>query len=491
MLKKSWQKVKKKPILVIVSVLILLLLTFGAGLEIGSGAISSFFTQENDLEKVSIFSKTQQKAKTALAELLGKKVNQEHAIDSGVINPDCNEIESLNRAKNCTYLIKTNLGHGSGFAISDYFLVTNKHVVEGASKIYSVIDQEDIELYLWNFAQDSDLAVLRSEKYLNSCHWADSDQILLAETLHAIGWPNTSDGESSITRGIFSRLVKTHEGVVFIQTDTAINPGNSGGPLVSSCGVVGINTAKISWSQDNVPAEGFSFAITSNYAQAVVEKLIAQGLDHTLPVKDIGQVEYSFSKEQSVPQQPQEPQYVLTEESRKNWLKARELTNEISNYWQTQEGKVDANKLEELKDLVARMKAALNTVLPKIEANKPLSAAENDLLSSWIRMYQKAVKLEGELHNRDYSQGYAHLQCVGNSCALVSGRGRDQCLKAQDCVAAFHYRCQGTTCVIAEGEGEHQCTSHDDCYHYICQDKACIKVEGDGTDQCFFDWQCQ
>jgi S1-C subfamily serine protease len=491
MVKKSWAKIKRKPIGLIVTMAIAFsLVAFAVGLEVGSGTISSFFTQENDLEKISILSKTQQKAKTALAELLGKKIEPQQADNLGISNPDCDELESLKKAKQCTYLVMTNLGHGSAFAISDNFLITNKHVVEDALQIYTIIDQKEVELFLWNFAKDSDLAVLRSDQKLSSCNWADSDQILLAETLHAVGWPNTPEGESSVTRGIFSRLVKTNQGVVFIQTDTAINPGNSGGPLVSSCGVIGVNTAKISWSENNVPAEGFSFAITSNYAQQVASELIISGFRHDLPVRDIKPVEYGFVKEQPPDKQPQ-TQYILTEESRNNWLKAKDVTNEMSRYWQDQAGDVALNKLEELKDLIARMQAVLNIVLPKIEAQKPLTAAENDLLSSWIEMYQKAVGLEGELHNRDYSQGYAHLQCVGNSCALVSGRGQDQCSRAQDCAPQFHYRCQGMTCVVVEGEGEHQCTSHDDCYHYICQNKACVKVEGDGSDQCYFDWQCQ
>jgi hypothetical protein len=269
----------------------------------------------------------------------------------------------------------------------------------------------------------------------------------------------------------------------------AINPGNSGGPLVGRCGIVGINTAKIAWFENDVPAEGFSFAITSQYAQPVVEQLIAKGQEHALPVADLGEVEYSFVQRQPSVQQP-EQRIVLTEESKQSWVKAKEATYDMEAYWFNHTDNLDQTKLEELKDLIARMKMVVDLVVPKIEADQSLTQEEKNLLQAWRDMYPRAVQLEGELHGRDYSQGYAHFECRANSCALVSGRGQDKCSSAQDCAPKYHYACQDLTCTVVEGEGEDECNSHDDCYYYTCEDQLCVKKPGEGTDQCYFDWQC-
>lgn len=216
----------------------------------------------------------------------------------------CKEQESLAKVKSCAYLIQTNLGHGSGFYTSGGYIITNRHVVEGASKIFTPKDDVDIPLTLWGYSQDEDLAVLKAPFDSLSCEWADSSKIPLAETLYAIGWPFSPEGESSITRGIYSRSLKAVEGPEFIQTDAAINPGNSGGPLVGKCGIVGINTAKISWSDPNTPTEGFGFAISSNTAKAITSKLIADGKPTKLPIGKIQIKEYTpdYNYEYSNPQ---------------------------------------------------------------------------------------------------------------------------------------------------------------------------------------------
>lgn len=209
------------------------------------------------------------------------------------LEPVCKEQESLAKVKSCTYLVQTNLGHGSGFYIPGGYIVTNRHVIEGASKIFTPKDDKDIPLTLWGYSKDEDLAVLKSPFEATSCEFTDSTKIPLAETLYAIGWPFSPEGESSITRGIYSRSLKAIEGPEFIQTDAAINPGNSGGPLVGKCGIVGINTAKISWSDPNTPTEGFGFAISSNTAKSIVSQLITEGKPTNLPVGKIRIKEYT------------------------------------------------------------------------------------------------------------------------------------------------------------------------------------------------------
>lgn len=199
-------------------------------------------------------------------------------------NSFCNETLSIQRAKACTPLITRNDGgHGSGFSVKKDFVVTNKHVIEGAKKLTTWIKGKEIELKLWNYSPTMDIAILKIPVDIPTCNWFDSSKLNIAETLYALGWPNVPQGESTITKGIFSRLNIYEGGLEFIQTDAAINPGNSGGPLINECGIVGINTLKESWSEENLPRplEGLGNALSSKIIAPLVDKLISEGKDNT------------------------------------------------------------------------------------------------------------------------------------------------------------------------------------------------------------------
>ncbi len=499
------QRLKVKKIFIVILLLII-------AASIAAGSYFWFYKSSRDSasDKISEIKaqkfnlqQLQSQTQTALSRLLKKQSQiesdpeNEAQLPLSDMNENCDLEQALLQAKGCTYLIVTDKGHGSAFAVDDQYLVTNKHVISQANNIETWSDQnggddkDSINLLLWNYAQNSDLAVLKSPVSLNSCSWFDSTQMKLAETVYTVGWPNTAEGESSITKGIFSRNVLTKEGPTFIQTDAPINPGNSGGPLINACGVVGINTAKISWVDEQVPAEGFSFAISSQYARPVIEKLIGKGEEITLPIDDLGEVEYSYARrsEEQLPGS-ELPNQIISEETKQSWREAKEATYEIEQYWKNHSTDVDEDKLARLKDIVSRMKAVVDNIVPKIEANQYLSEEELRLLREWEKMYLEVVTLEGELHDQDYTFGYAHFECRSNSCVLVSGRGKDKCKQAQDCASSYYYKCQDLTCVLAEGEGESECSSHDDCYYYICQDKQCRKKPGLGVDECFYDWQC-
>jgi len=406
---------------------------------------------------------------------------------STIINPKyCNEQESLAKAKNCTILvIRNDGGHGSGFSIQKGFIVTNRHVIEGAKKLTTWIYKEE-PLTLWNYSETEDIAVLKLPIEIPVCNWASTKNLSLAETLYTIGWPNEPYGESSITKGIFSRMYKTEEGPEFIQTDAPINPGNSGGPLINKCGVVGINTAKLAWSDPKTPSEGFGFAISSDYAKPIIEELIKNGSEKKLPIRPIKQKQYT-------------PSYNYNTESNvkvnidiEGWVRARDKTREMISYWNNvNPGGYDGQKLNELKDLLARMSAVVETIVPKIVEGKPLSSEENRLLGEWNSMYLKAVTLEGQLDNQNYFGGYFHYECKSGACIKVSGRGKNTCSSYYDCQPKYHYVCQNMACVRAEGEGPNDCWIDSDCYHYTCQGKSCVKVEGKGADQCYSDYSCK
>ncbi|AJC90673.1 DegQ family serine endoprotease [Campylobacter subantarcticus] len=170
---------------------------------------------------------------------------------------------------------------GSGVIISnDGYIITNNHVVEGAEKITVNLPDSSTEYKAKLIGADpkTDLAVIKIEvKNLPAVTFADSDRLLEGDVVFALG--NPFGVGSSVTSGIISALNKNNIGLNqyenFIQTDASINPGNSGGALVDSRGaLVGINSAILSGSGGN---NGIGFAIPSNMAKSIAQKLIEHG----------------------------------------------------------------------------------------------------------------------------------------------------------------------------------------------------------------------
>lgn len=169
---------------------------------------------------------------------------------------------------------------GSGFIVDpNGTIVTNNHVVDGASEIKVLLD-DGTELSATLLGRDAktDLAVIKvsSDKPLPTLKWGDSDKLATGDQVLAIG--NPFGIGTTVTAGIVSaRGRDLHSGPYddFIQVDAAINHGNSGGPLVGLDGtVLGINSAIYSPNGGNV---GVGFAIPSDQAAPVVAKLIANG----------------------------------------------------------------------------------------------------------------------------------------------------------------------------------------------------------------------
>ena len=184
-------------------------------------------------------------------------------------------------------------GEGSGIIISDAgYIVTNQHVVDGASKLEVVTsDGASYEATLVGEDTQTDLAVIKIEATgLTVAEFADSSDLQVGDEVMAVGNPGGLQLSSSVTFGYVSALNRpvtnsdTGYTVKCIQTDAAINPGNSGGALVDMNGrVVGINSSKIAATE----YEGLGFAIPSDTVQPIVTDLIDYGYVKDRPMLGI------------------------------------------------------------------------------------------------------------------------------------------------------------------------------------------------------------
>ncbi|MGH7184045.1 MAG: Do family serine endopeptidase, partial [Nitrospiraceae bacterium] len=169
---------------------------------------------------------------------------------------------------------------GSGVIVDPSgFIVTNNHVVEGATQItVTLSDRREFSAKVVGTDPKTDLAVVKIEaKDLPALKWAEYEKLEVGDLVLAVGSPFGLS--STVTLGIISALGRGNVGIAdyedFIQTDAAINPGNSGGALVNLNGeLIGINTAIFSRTGGS---EGIGFAIPSSIALDIVESLQKTG----------------------------------------------------------------------------------------------------------------------------------------------------------------------------------------------------------------------
>jgi putative serine protease PepD len=184
---------------------------------------------------------------------------------------------------------ETGTATGSGFVVSkDGYIVTNDHVVEGASSVKAKIgDGKTLDAKVVGTDASTDLALLKVDaSNLTPLTLGDSDQVQVGDPAYAIGNPYGLD--RTLTTGVISALqrqISSPNGYTIddvLQTDAAINPGNSGGPLFNSAGqVIGVNsqieTSGSSSSGSEGGNVGIGFAIPSNTVKSVVDQLMQGG----------------------------------------------------------------------------------------------------------------------------------------------------------------------------------------------------------------------
>jgi len=179
---------------------------------------------------------------------------------------------------------------GSGFIVSaDGYIVTNNHVVEGASSVQVMVPgvTDPIDAKVVGTDTTTDVAVLKIDRTdLPYVTLGDSDALEVGELAVAIGNP-FGELAGSVTVGVISALDRevtiSNSTYNLLQTDASINSGNSGGPLVNSYGeVIGITNAKVS------DGEGIGFAIPINDIKTVIEDLVNNGYVTGRPVLGVG-----------------------------------------------------------------------------------------------------------------------------------------------------------------------------------------------------------
>jgi serine protease Do len=192
----------------------------------------------------------------------------------------------------------TQTAGGSGFIVSeDGYILTNDHVIAGASRITVTLpDRRQYTATLVGADPTTDVAVLKIEdRNLPTLSFGSSRDVRVGEWVLAVGNPGFGGGSSldyTVTAGIISALGRPLELLRrelqsqgsesfqfaiedFIQTDAVINPGNSGGPMVNVRGqVVGINSAIASRTGYY---QGYGFAIPIDLARRVMEDLVEFG----------------------------------------------------------------------------------------------------------------------------------------------------------------------------------------------------------------------
>lgn len=171
-------------------------------------------------------------------------------------------------------------GAGSGVIIKeDGYIITNNHVVEGASKIYVTLhNSKQYEATLIGTDPETDIAVIKIKASgLVPATYGNSDELEVGDMSVIIGNPLGELG-GTVTAGIVSALDReiTIDGqpMTLLQTDASVNPGNSGGGMFDQYGhLIGIVVAKSSGSD----VEGLGFAIPINTAAEVASQLMKNG----------------------------------------------------------------------------------------------------------------------------------------------------------------------------------------------------------------------
>ena len=270
--------------------LLIAILLFGLFIGVGGGAVAggaaAYYITGRQAAVTSVV------AKPVVAQSTATQPAQPAASAAGAATVDASDtaVEAVQLVGPAVVTVlnrgQQGMGSGSGVIFSqDGYILTNNHVVEGASALAVVFaDSSRREAKLIGTDPLNDVAVIKVEGSVPAVAMlGDSAALQPGETVLAIGSP-LGNFRNTVTAGVVSALnrsVGSMEGL--IQTDAAINSGNSGGPLINLAGeVVGINTLVVrgdsnDYSSSAAPVEGLGFSVPSSIFRSVADQLIAGG----------------------------------------------------------------------------------------------------------------------------------------------------------------------------------------------------------------------
>lgn len=229
-----------------------------------------------------LFSQVAKKASLAVVNIRAEGVGDDEMVDpyQSPENPFGDDF--FNRFFGSPYrkAPRQSISQGSGFFVTaNGHILTNAHVVKGASKITVVLhDGREMIAEIVGLDTSTDVAVIKVDgNGYDFLPLGNSEEAEIGEWVIAIGSPFQL--QASVTVGVISATGRQNLRITdfedFIQTDAAINPGNSGGPLINLMGeAIGINTAIVSKSGGYA---GIGFAIPSNMAQHIMNQIIDNG----------------------------------------------------------------------------------------------------------------------------------------------------------------------------------------------------------------------
>ncbi|MFY1049820.1 S1C family serine protease [Apilactobacillus sp. 1-1-2] len=247
----------------------------------GSNAGGTASTSNLKVDVQSQSEKAYQAVKNSVVSVINLKSTSSSSFDS-MLGKSSSKLEANSEGSGVIYKKSGNAA----------YIVTNNHVVSGASAIQVLLSNgKQLEAKVVGTDSVTDLAVLKINGSMikSVASFGNSDNIKVGETSLAIGSPLGSAYASSLTQGIISAKKRevpltgsngqaTGNTATVIQTDTAINPGNSGGPLINLAGqVIGINSMKLASDSEGTSVEGIGFAIPSNEVVKIINQLVKNG----------------------------------------------------------------------------------------------------------------------------------------------------------------------------------------------------------------------
>ncbi len=174
--------------------------------------------------------------------------------------------------KQATAVVRSALGHGSGFVIGEGFLVTSEHVVAGAKKVRLIFgDGAEIDANVVIVDDRRDVALIHfTDSFIRPLLPIRPTSVEVGEEVYSFGAPLSEKYSGTLRKGVVSAHRRV-QGLDYIQSDAPVNPGNSGGPLIDRNGsVVGISVSGLLY--DSSVEQGVNFFIPIKEVLAALRK---------------------------------------------------------------------------------------------------------------------------------------------------------------------------------------------------------------------------